>query len=57
MTTRKGVRVRKARRSGPCPACRRLVVVGELIVSVRGGPFMCLSHVTREHTDGKEPSP
>jgi hypothetical protein len=27
--------------------------VGELIASVRGGPFMCISHVTREDTDGR----
>ncbi len=50
----KPVRVRKARHSGTCPRCHRLVVVGELIASVRGGPFMCISHVTREDTDGKE---
>jgi hypothetical protein len=49
----KRVRVRKARRSGACPRCRRLVLVGELIASVRGGPFMCISHVTREDTDGR----
>ena len=49
----KPVRVRKARRSGPCPVCRRLVLVGQLIASVRGGPFMCISHVTRKDTDGR----
>ena len=48
MTTHKPVRVRKARRAAPCPACCRLVLVGELIASVRGGPFMCASHVTRK---------
>lgn len=55
MTAPKRVRVRKARRSGTCPVCRRLVLVGELIASVRvrGGPFMCISHVTREDTDGR----
>lgn len=47
---RKDVRVRKARHSGACPACRRLVLVGDLIASVRGGPFMCAAHVTREET-------
>ena len=52
MTSPKRVRVRKARRSGTCPVCRRLVLVGELIASVRGGPFMCISHVTRKDTDG-----
>ena len=56
MTSRKPVRVRKARRSGPCPACRRLVLVGELIASVGGAPFVCISHVTREDTDGKDPA-
>ena len=53
MTSSKRVRVRTARRSGTCPVCRRLVLVGELIASVRGGPFMCISHVTREDTDGR----
>jgi hypothetical protein len=48
----KRVRVRRARHSGTCPVCRRLVLVGELIASVRGGPFMCISHVTRADTDG-----
>lgn len=47
---RKHVRVRKARRSGACPACRRLVLVGDLIASVGGEPFMCISHVSREDT-------
>jgi hypothetical protein len=47
----KRVRVRKARRAGACPRCGRLVHVGELIASVGGGPFMCISHVTREDTD------
>ena len=50
----KAIRVRKTRRSCTCPICRRLVLVGDLIASVRGGPFMCLAHVTGEHTDGKE---
>lgn len=49
----KPVRVRKARRSGRYPVCRRLVLVGELIASVRGGPFMCITHVTRDDTDGR----
>lgn len=49
----KDVRVRKARHSGTCPVCRRLVLVGELIASVRGGSFMCISHVTRQDTDGR----
>ena len=49
----KRVRVRKARHSGTCPACRRLVLVGDLIASVRGGPFMCIAHVTRQDTDGR----
>ena len=53
MTPRKAVRVRKARRSGTCPACRRLVLVGDLIASVDGGPFMCIGHLTREHTDAR----
>ena len=47
---RKQVRVRKARRSGTCPACRRHVLVGDLIASVGGEPFMCISHVSREDT-------
>jgi hypothetical protein len=55
LTTRKPVRVRKARRSGTCPECRRLVLVGELIASVNGGAFICISHITRQHTDGPEP--
>ena len=45
---RKDVRVRKARRSGACPACGRLVLVGNLIASVKGGPFTCLAHLTKE---------
>ncbi|MGH3218972.1 MAG: hypothetical protein ACRDPY_09740 [Streptosporangiaceae bacterium] len=49
----KRVRVRKARRSGTCPRCHRLVLVGELIASVRGSPFMCIAHVTRADTDGR----
>jgi hypothetical protein len=49
----KRVRVRKARRSGTCPVCKRLVLVGELIASVRGAPFMHIAHVTREDTDGR----
>ena len=51
MSPPKRVRVRKARRSGTCPVCKRLVLVGELIASVRGAPFQCLKHITREHTD------
>jgi hypothetical protein len=47
---RKAVRVRKARRSGTCPACRRRLLVGDLIASIGGAPFMCVSHVTREDT-------
>jgi len=27
--------------------------VGDLIASVDGGPFMCIGHVTREHTDAR----
>jgi hypothetical protein len=37
VTPRKPVRVRKARRSGACPVCRRLVLAGDLIADVRGG--------------------
>ena len=40
--------MRKARRSGACPACGRLVLVGNLIASVKGGPFTCLAHLTKE---------
>ena len=47
---RKAVRVRKARRRGACPVCRRLVLVGDLIASIGGAPFMCASHVTRDDT-------
>ena len=47
----KPVRVRKARRSGACPACRRLVLIGDLVASVNGAPFTCLGHVTRAGTD------
>jgi len=50
----KRVRVRKARHKGVCPRCRRYILAGELIASVRGGPFMYLAHITREHTDGKD---
>jgi hypothetical protein len=53
MTTRKPVRVRKARRSGICPICKRLVVVGAPIASVNGAPFQCISHITRRDTDGR----
>ena len=53
MSPRKPVRVRKARRSGTCPECRRLVLVGDLIASVDSGPFMCIWHLTREHTDAR----
>lgn len=53
MTPRKAVRVRKARRSGTCPVCRRLVVVGDLIASIGGAPFICISHITRKDTDGR----
>ena len=49
----KPVRVRKARHSGRCPRCGQWVLVGALIASVRGGPFMCIAHVSREDTDGK----
>lgn len=52
MSPRKAVRVRKARRSGTCPLCRRRVQVGELIASIDGAPFVCVQHVTRQHTDG-----
>jgi hypothetical protein len=54
----KPVRVRKARHSGTCPECRRLVMVGQLIASVRGGPFMCASHVTRKQAGngGEDPA-
>ncbi len=44
------VRVRKARHQGVRPRCRRPVLVGELIASVRGGPFMCIAHVTKQDT-------
>lgn len=54
MTPRKPVRVRKARRAGTCPECRRAVRVGDLIASIGGGPFICVSHITRKHTDGDE---
>lgn len=47
----KAVRVRKARRSGTCPVCRRYVRVGDLVASFHGGPFMCIAHITRPHTD------
>ena len=47
------VRVRKARRSGTRPACRRRVLVGDLIASIGGAPFMCIGHLTREHTDAR----
>ena len=58
MTPRKPVRVRKARRSGTCSECKRLILVGELIASVDGGPFVCLSHISRQHTDGRDvPAP
>ena len=53
----KPVRVRKARRSGPCPVCRRLVLVGQLIASVRGGPFMCVSHVTMKQAGNDREDP
>jgi len=53
VTPPKHVRIRKARRSGTYPVCRRLVLVGELIASVRDSPFGCLSYVTREHADGR----
>jgi hypothetical protein len=54
VTPRKPVRVRKARRAGTCPACHRAVRVGDLIASIGGGPFICVSHITRKHTDGAE---
>jgi len=47
------VRVRKARRTGTCPECKRLVLVGDLIASVNGAPFVCISHVTRKDMDGR----
>ena len=53
VTPRKPVRVRKARHSGACPVCRRLVLVGDLIASIGGGPFVCIEHVTRKDTDGR----
>lgn len=56
MSAPKSVRVRKARRSGTCPVCRCAVLAGHLIASVRGGPFMCIAHVTRQDTDGKDPA-
>ena len=54
MSPRKPVRVRKARRSGTCPHCRRRVQVGQLIASIGGAAFICVEHITREHTDTKE---
>ena len=54
MTPRKPVRVRKARHAGICPACHRVVQVGDLIASIGGGPFICVTHITRQHTDGDE---
>jgi hypothetical protein len=57
MTPRKPVRVRKARRAGTCPECRRWVQVGELIASVGGDWFICVAHITRQHTDGEELRP
>jgi hypothetical protein len=51
----KPIRVRKARRSGPCPICRHLVLVGQLIVSVRG-PWHCLSRVTSQQIGGPPPT-
>jgi hypothetical protein len=56
MTPRKPVRVRKARRAGTCPQCGRRVLVGDLIASIGGAPFICISHITREFTDGETPS-
>lgn len=35
----KPVRVRKARRSSTCPACRQMILTGELIRSAGGGPW------------------
>jgi hypothetical protein len=51
----KPVRVRKARTTSVCPVCRRLVLVGDLIASVRGGPWACLSHVTKAEHTGRQP--
>ena len=50
----KPVRVRKARRCGTCYRCGRLVLIGDLIASVNGAPFVCLEHVTRKDMDGQE---
>ena len=55
MTPRKPVRVRKARRAGTCPQCGRRVLVGDLIASIGGAQFICVSHVTRKFTDGETP--
>ena len=49
----KPVRVRKARRSGRCPACGCWVAVGALIASVRGAAFVCVEHITRQATDAR----
>ena len=48
----KPIRVRKARRSGTCAVCRRHITIGQLVASVRGGPWHCLAHVTREQAGG-----
>lgn len=53
MTMRKPVRVRKARHTGTCPTCRRLILVGDLIASTNGGAFMCVAHVTQHDTNGR----
>lgn len=57
MTPRKPVRVRKARRAGTCPECRRHINVGDLIASIGGAAFICVTHITRQHTDGEEQRP
>lgn len=48
----KPVRVRKARRSGTCAVCRRYITIGQLVASVRGDPWHCLAHVTKEQAGG-----